>query len=120
VSSPYPQHGWLTIEEAAEYAVHWKPRTITNWIDAGGRLPESQRLKSRIVAGRRVTRREWIDAFLEGKPPPSDDDEEEPSRYRELTYADLAELRVPVFGTTVDPVADVDIAKGLRDEYQDL
>jgi hypothetical protein len=70
---PEPYH-WLTLEEVVKHAPV-SAREVTYWIDASGKRPKSERLKSFKKGRRRFVRSDDLDAFLLGKPPPSDRDE---------------------------------------------
>lgn len=97
-------HRWLTREEAADY-LRVSARQIDRWRQSG-------QLRSQKKGRRRYFQIEDLDSFVldGGGDDPPERPRGEPVAYRELTYADLAELRVPVFGTPVEPVAEVDIA----------
>lgn len=50
--------GWLNVKHAAAYA-DISERTLEKWIRAGLRV-------SRVSAGMRLIKREWLDDYLEG------------------------------------------------------
>jgi excisionase family DNA binding protein len=59
--------GWLDISALSEYCCT-SPRTIENWIRSEG-------LRYIKVRGKRLIRREWADAFLEGYEITKNDDQ---------------------------------------------